>query len=210
MHPASDLVHAVLEHRARRAVVIIVTFAIGLLTLWPAVDDVIVARRQRQQLLVELTDAQQQAAELATLRQQAADRAATLRQVGASAVAQKEVHAFRNHLVELARGNGCRVRRIDLGESRVRPWHDTDSPLLTPTKENGEPTRYQLTSQGVTFTAAGPIEAVRRLLARLHEEQTLLHTRRFTLRRDGRDGKDVVLELELRLFDLVRANTVSA
>ncbi len=192
-----------LDNRWRRLIVIIVSFGIGLLTVWPAADEYTALRERRLELFDSLTEAQQQASELSSLKAEADERNRTLAELESQTVPLSQVHRFRSRLVELTRRSGCRVRKIQLGVPRATVWYEKDNPRKPPrAAERGPETPFQLQTQPVTLSASGSLNQVKQLLAGLHDTGKMMHTKRFNLRPMGPDRKEIVLELELILFHL--------
>lgn len=190
------------EHRWRAVIVTTVTFAIGLITIWPAADEYFALRSYDEELVRSLQDAQREVEALSDLEPRVLAQEQLLASLEAKAVNTEDTYVFREELVELARKAGCRLRRLDLGTEEQRPWQKGDDPLAPAVKNSGDGTsQFELRTQSVRLTVAGPMESVADFLNRIQESDKMIHTTTVSLRAAG-GGEDVELEMELLLFNL--------
>lgn len=191
------------EHRWRAVIVITVTFAIGLITIWPAADEYFALRSYDEELVRSLRDARREVDSLGALESRVLAQEQVLASLEAKAVNTDDTYEFREQLVELAREAGCRLRRLDLGHVERRPWEKGDDPLEPVTGEKQDLiTQFELTTQPVRLAVAGPMESVADFLNRIQESDKMIHTTTVTMRAAPGSSEDVELEMELLIFNL--------
>jgi hypothetical protein len=88
---------------------------------------------------------------------------------------------------------------------QIRPWYDDDHPLEIRSRTDKDiKTPFKLRQQSLNLLVTGPIDRVSDFLARLSEQDLLLHTGNLQLRRNTEDPRVVEMDLDLILFDLVQ------
>ena len=196
----------------RLLIVTMVSFAIGLVTLLPLVDEYDTLGTRSAELEMALDEARTSAANLGTFERRVATQVAELAAWEDRAISGERVHELHGRIVSLAREAGCQVRRINAGAVQSRTWRNDDHPLERAAggRNKKDQTGYDLLTQPLSVTVSGSLPELTRLLAALHAEKSLSHTRTCLLRPAGVDRKEVVLELEFWLFDLARVKAVSA
>jgi len=201
-----------LESRRSRVIVIIGTFGIGLATVLPLADEYLALRDRREHLKVELSGAQQAAKALPRFEKRVHQQIRTLENWQSQTVPAGQVHEFRRSVVDLVRETGCQIRRVHTDAAHTRPWSEGDDPLKVRNvrSKKKDDSHFELTSQSFVLEISGTLPQIEAVLSQLHREGKLAHTRHFVLRPVGRNRKEVVLELELLLFDLTRKTNTSA
>ena len=96
------------------------------------------------------------------------------------------------------------VRRVRLGDSSLRQWYDEDSPLeLRVRQESERKSAFRLKTQPLNLAITGNLNDVSDFLARLSQQDRLIHTGGFQLRKSTEDKNLMDLEIDLLFFDLV-------
>lgn len=188
------------ESPKRWLIVTAVTFVIGLVTVLPQVDLYYAERTEKEELSEELREAERTYAELPQLRQRVEAKRVEIEGIEDRGVDEQRLTPFRDSLVLLTREAGCQMRRINVGSPRKRDWRRNDQPLgETNTREPVTP--FVLETRPVTLSVTGPIEAVRKLLSLVEEDDRFLHSHSLALRPLGRNA-DVQLDVEVWYFAL--------
>ncbi len=194
---------ALVEHRWRAGIVMTITFAIGLITIWPAADEYSALRSYDVELIRSLKDARTEAADLGELEAKVLSQEQQLAKLEAKAVDIDDTYHFREQLIELTRQAGCHLRRLDLGVSERRPWRKGDNPLDTAIQKTDAPeSPFELRTQSVRLVVAGPMEGVAEFVSRMQESDKLMHTMTLSLRSATGGSEDVEIEMELLLLNL--------
>lgn len=205
------LLRRLLEHPKRRFLVIIITCVVGFLFVWPAVDNYGGLRQEESETRDKLAQAQEMVAHATHQQTSLKDRSALLAEMEKREITDEQAYELRGKLVELVRGAGCTLKRIDLANPARRKWRTKDDPLEPITgPKGGEETPYLLRTQQLSLTIAGETQNIRKLLGQLHSANKLIHTQRFSLKplRGSLPGQtsggktDLILEMELTLFGL--------
>lgn len=196
-------IRRVLAHPKRVWIVIALTLGIGLLFTWPAVDSYSAAKDHRTKLEGELQEGEALAGKVELYQKQAEKKQALLRELEAKALPPVEVDALRNQLVAMVKDSHCKLRRVRLGDASLRQWYDDDNPLEARTRpDSDKKSQFRLKTQPLHLAVTGNLTDVSDFLARLSQEERLIHTGRFQLRRSTEDKNLVELEIDLLLFDL--------
>jgi len=199
------ILRPVVEHPKRGWIVITATFVIGVVFTWPAVDYYLAAAANRQKLLAEVEEGAATANRLGLYQKQLERQTEKLRTLEDRAMSPEKVEDFRNQVTEWAKESGCQLRRVKLAEVQIRPWYDDDHPLdVKPRTDKDTKTPFKLRQQSLNLLVTGPMERVSEFLARLSEQDLLLHTGNLQLRRNTEDPHVVEMDLDLILFDLVQ------
>ncbi len=198
----------VVEHPKRGVIVITVTFVIGVVFGWPAVDDYFAAAENHRNLVAEVEEGAVTANRLTLYQKQLEKQTEKLRLLEARALSPENVEDFRNQVTGWVKESGCQLRRVKLADPHLRPWYENDHPLESRSKsEKDVKTPFRLRQQPLSLLVTGPMERVGEFLARLGEQDKLLHTGSLHLRRSTEEAGIVELDLELILFDLVQGDS---
>jgi hypothetical protein len=204
------ILRPLVEHPKRGWIVIIATFVISVVFTWPAVDYYFAAAERRSQLIAELEEGIATANRLQLYEKQLERQTEKLRTLEARAMSPERVEQFRNRVTEWVKESGCQLRRVKLGEAQLRPWFTDDHPLETRARnEKDVKTPFRLRQQPLNLLVTGPMERVSEFLTRLGENDYLLHTGNLHLRRNTEDPRNVEMDLDLILFDLVQGESQS-
>ena len=205
MHVESYL-RAVLEHPKRVWIITIVSLAILLVFAWPAVDTYSAAVSQRTSLLAKLEESEEISGRLAMYAEQLAKKQAQAQTLEAKLLTPAEIEALRNKLVTVIRDAGCTARKIRLSDPISRVWYDDDNPLESRNRnEQDKKSPYKLKTQQLALAITGTLPNVHELLTRLSEFDKFLHTGGFQLKKSVEDGNIVELDIDLIMFDLIKA-----
>lgn len=199
------ILRPIVEHPKRGGIVITATFVIGVVFAWPAVDYYFAAAANHRQLIAEVEEGAATASRLELYRDQLQKQTEKLRTVQERALSADKVESFRGQVTEWVKASGCQLRRVKLAEAQLRPWYAEDHPLENRARtEKDTKTAFKLRQQSLNLLVTGPMDRVSDFLARLGEQELLLHTGSLLLRRNPEAPQDVELDLDLMLFDLVQ------
>jgi Tfp pilus assembly protein PilO len=198
-----------LKIASHRWIVITLSLAVALLVVWPAADEYFALKQQRGTLLALMEETRRAVAPLERLEVEAAQRQAELDKLERRLVKEDQVHDFRQQVVALVRESRCVMRRIRVGAPVVQPWSDDGSEPPSVAATSGK-TRWVVKTRPLSLSVAGSLEEVKLLLARLHQTGRWLHTRNLSLRGEGTSAGQIVLELELLMYDCVAASPEAA
>jgi len=196
--------------RYRRPTVITLTCLVGLVTAWPAADEYFAQLDRQQQLEAQLASAEESASRLPALKSKAAEQALVTGNWTRRLVPSEKSHDFRETLIRLARDSGCRIRRVRMAQPRTEPMADPSEPPSQGTdkrKRKKKKAEYELHTQGITLTVSGSLPRLKKFLAGLQRTGKMLHTKRFSLGPQRRESKEIVLELDIAVFDVRRIQT---
>lgn len=116
-------------------------------------------------------------------------------------VPENKFDAFRDDLVSIVRESGCQLRRIGIGQSSTRTWHEDDSPL-TPAEQNDETqTAFEFHSTPITLSVVGDMTATLSCIRKIQDKQVFQHVRRLSVSPDGPKSQLVSVGLEILVFD---------
>lgn len=198
------MLRGLVEHPRRGLFVIILTCLLALLTLWPLVDEYFVVVSDCERLQQAIVDAELEIRSIDEMRKLGQAQATRLQQLRERTLGEQDVHGFSSRLVEITRGAGCQLRRVDLGQVQKRKWLEGDDPLRPLAATAGaKETPFELCTQRVGLSISGPLERVQALLSELHALDKLAHTQNIQLKPNS-DRSEVNLDLELLFFDLRR------
>ena len=201
-----------ISHPRKRMFVIFLTIGVVLMTVLPATDKYGTLSEKEAELRNQLTQAKtlisngdQQRALLEKRRQQ-------LKEEEAKAATADEIQQLRADLVTWIRNDGCRLRRIEVGQVRRRTWRENDSTITAKSTSGPDnpDTDFILRSQSVVISVSGEVAKVHRLLARIADVDMTMHTERIAIRpidngyvESGANAvPEVMLDMTLTLFDL--------
>lgn len=204
----NELIDQFCESKKRWLIVTAVTGLFALALLVPLADQYTALCNENDELSARLLQVQRLAADLPAFEERVVQKHTEVNRLQERTVPEEAVSVYRTKLVEFARDSGCQVRRISFGTSRSRSWYEQDGPLAASgTREKDvKPTPFALETRPVTLSIAGSMGAVKKLLARVHADDTIRHIKFFELRPIGKDQRSVQLDLELWCYALTRAN----
>jgi hypothetical protein len=182
----------------------------GLLIGLPAADDTIALSKRRAKLAKQLAAHAEAVAMIPQIEELAAQRRQQAAGLSNQTVSLDQLHLFRGRVVELSRQAGCQVRQIQLGERRVRDWRKDSDPLAL-VQRSGQEVQgpYVLAAQSFTVSVSGRLENVKQFFKRLFDQRLIMHTMRLNLKPSS-EGSEVVLELEILLFEVTHAQRTVA
>ncbi|MFT5522901.1 MAG: hypothetical protein ACI9G1_001055 [Pirellulaceae bacterium] len=205
-----SLLRELLEHRARHWIVIIITAGLGLVLTKPMVDDYIAKRSELAELQVELEETQYSIAQLTSLKTIRDRKIAELGKVVDMSVNHENMQEFRNQLVAIIRRSGCTMRSVRPVEPVYREWGEEDDPLGDRLRPGQRPSGFELRSQQFNLSATGTMANVTKLLQTVHGLEKLIHCKAFSVQKSEEEEGQVILDLELLLFNLDKPRAVSA
>ena len=171
---------------------------------WPAADDYFALRDRTNRLNASLETTRETVGDLPKIERQYNEKTDRLHRLESQLADDRGLNDFRTWVVDQIRQAGCQMRKVRVGAPNSRRWHENGDPLEVSANEGPE-TAYTLKTISFSVSASGAAENVRDLLARLHKSEKMMQAKRFSLHPDGPDGKEIVLDLELILFDLQEA-----
>lgn len=197
------ILRSFLDHPSRHWGIIVAISAIGLTAVLPAADELNRSRQSRAQLEEDAARMRREVADLEGVRQKAEEKQQRLSELEALAVAADQVPLFRQEIVDWARKSGCQVRRIRLESPRSREWQKGDRLSEPASAKRKKPdSSYVLKMQPLSVSVSGTLPKVKRLLAELHSTDRLIQCKNLTISPSRDNQKEVVLNIELMLFDL--------
>jgi len=200
------LLRRFLDSPTRLWAVIIVTLGIGLIIILPFADEYSSSREGRAQLEELVAQTRHEVAGLEEVRRKVGEKRERLRRLEARAVAADQVSLFRQEIVDWARKAGCQVRRVRLESPRSRVWQKGDSLLGSATiQRKSAESPYVLKQQLLSVSVSGTLANIKDLFAQLHSTDRLVRSRGFSMLPSRDDRKQVVLNMELMLFDLTKS-----
>lgn len=197
-----ELLWRLVEHRKRRWIVIIVTAAISLLLVLPAVDNYSAEGSRFKILQADLARTQASVDQIGRYEKSLEEREAQLAQLDGQVFNPDAVEAYRNELVTLVRDMGCQMRRIRVGDPTLqmefasRPGDGKDKEA----KKN--PASYDVYGQPLSLQVTGSLPRVIELLKRIHAREGLIQTQFFSLKKSEESPELTNLDLDLLLIDL--------
>ncbi len=194
-----------------RWTIITLSFAIGVAIVVPGADEYAKVRQRCARFEARVARTSQELASLDGVRRQADQQKARLREWEARMVPADRVHLFRQEVVEMARKQGCQVRRIRVELPRSRAWEKGDDPMrpvVTTRRKTESPLIVNL--QPVSLAVSGPLQGVKNMLSELQAQKRLMRTNSLSLHPEQDDRKQVVLECELLLVSLSQSPATMA
>ena len=110
-------------------IVIAGTFIVGLVLVSAACRCLRAERNEKAALLAELESANQVAEMIERIRIARRGKDQRSWKFEARTVDDESLPALRGKLVDLAKETGCSIRRLNVGASSSRPWHQGDNPI---------------------------------------------------------------------------------
>ena len=200
-----SLLRRFVEYEHRRWVVIILSLAIALAAILPLADEY-TALCEEQLRLESLIDSTQLLVEnIDGLESRALQQAEALAQLEVRGISRQDVQQFRSDVVGWAKAADCQVRSIRIDSGRSRRWRQNDQPLeFRSNGKTGKETSFLLTTQTLSVSIVAPIGQVKDFLDKVHADKRLIHVKGFNLRPLRAGDANLVLELDLMLFDLTK------
>ena len=207
----ADLLYQLINHHARWWIVITGTGMIGLVLLWPAVDDYLAVKSVQDELNESLAKMKQGVDRLDHFANLVSQKKSALELLEAKAQSDKTVGQFRNRVVQLVRQSGCKMRRVRLGPPSWRRWRETDDPFTWKSvADAGAETQFDLRTQLLSISLTGSVKQISNFLTKIHQLDSFIHTMNLSLQRSHEGGKSAVLELDLLLLNLTMADDMAA
>ena len=205
-------IRQLIDHPRGMLIVITLSFVLGLALVLPLADEYSALREEADNLHQSLSEAQLERQNLPLFEKRIENQESELAALEDKAISDDEASEFRHRMVALVRESGCQVRKVSLSDPKQRDWLQDDNPVRTirRTGKKQKKTEYQLKSRVFALSVSGTAEDVRSLLAAIHREQPLAYTRSLSLRPADGQRTEVVLEIELWLFELEKNQAVSA
>lgn len=198
------ILRPLIEHPKRHWIVITITLVFAIVFTWPAADVYFAASEKGQRLEEELREAQEVAGKLHVFEQQIEKKKAVLQTLEKNVLSPKRIEQFREELVDWVKESGCKLRRIKLADPQYRAWYEDDSPVDTRIRtDKDKKTPFKLRQQQLNMLVTGPLDKLTSFLAKLGEQEWILHTGNFQLRKSTEDATAVEMDMDLILFDLV-------
>ena len=196
-----------LQGRGRVCLLITLICGIGVMVILPGTDEYNDSRECRAQLGARMAEMRQQVANIDQLRRAAAAKRTRLKQLETLTIPADDLHVARQEIVAWARESGCQIRRIRVGDPRSRPWRRGDSLIEvdTPSTPRKPDSSYVLNLWPCSLSVSGTLADVRRLLDNLESSDRLISGNRMSLAPTSDNRQQVVVDLELTLFNLAKA-----
>lgn len=196
-----------LQGRGRFWLLITLICGVGVMVILPGTDEYSDSRECRAQLAARLAEMRQQVANIDQQRRTAAEKQIRLKELETLTIPADDLHVFRQEIVTWARNSGCQVRRIHVGKPRPRPWSRGDSLLEVdaPSAAEKPDSSYVLNSWPCLVSISGTLAGARSLLNDLESSKRLISGEKMTLRPTPENTEQVVMDLELTLFNLAKA-----
>jgi hypothetical protein len=200
-----------LRGRGRVWLLIILICGVGVMAILPGTDEYNDSRECRAQLAARLAEMRLRVANIDQQRRIAAEKRLRLEELETLTIPHDDLHLFRQEIVAWTRNSGCQIRRIHVGEPRPRPWHRGDSLFEVDTSPAAKKpdTSYVLNSWPCSVSISGTLAGVKSLLNDLESSKRLISGNKMSLRPTPQNGEQVVMDLELTLFNLAPAATPS-
>lgn len=195
-----------LWHPAAAMVGIIVTFLVALVTLIPAAEEYSVLRERSEDVALSLEQGGRDQDWFPKLRSKYAEIQQELETHQRRTIDEDAAHALRESIVQLARDAHCHLRKVDLGNVRVRQWHKFDHPITTvSTAQRGKKTDYELEVRELRLTLSGSLDEIQQFMQSFESLDVQMSIQQLNLRTLDVRGEQLQLELALQLFGIRRA-----
>jgi hypothetical protein len=197
----AELLREYLATATRRRIVMIVTLVLGLLSIWPAVDDYTAKSAAHAKLSADLAKVQKTVAGLQAARELEQAKSKELAQLEAMCVDEDDMNAFRARVVKLARDKGCKVRSVNPGMAKSVSWKPGDDPLDIPPGAASQPkTPFQLVTQELAVSLSADMKSAKEFVKELnkldvHSKADCDFIRRQGLKVEEMELKDLVDKL---------------
>lgn len=207
------ILRRILEHRARRLIVITVTLAILVGGGGLAADNYFGLRSEADQLQADLAAAIEEAGRLSDLQLQHAETRMQLAAHTQRAVDDESIDVVRDEIVMLILDSKCKFRRVEINDPQTRSFNLGDNPLedqgaggedeLMMAQGSG----YDLRLQEAAVEVTGDLENIKTLLARFHAMERLVHVSGLQLTQEA-TTREIQLRANLVFFRLQEAKAV--
>lgn len=195
-----------LWHPTALMVGIIVTFLVALVTLIPAAEEYSVLRERTEDLALSLEQGGRDQQWFPQLQEKYAEIQQELDTHQRRAIDEESAHALRESVVQLARDAHCHLRRVDLGDVRVRQWYKVDHPMTSvAASQRGTKTDFVLEVRELRLTLSGSLDEIQQFLDTFETLDVQMNVQQLNLRAIDVRGDQVQLELALQLFGIRRA-----
>ncbi len=116
----------------------------------------------------------------------------------------EKAHSIRSTLIELIRDSGGRLRSLELGKGRERPWAiEGDDPRLDSMPLYSEESEYVLFSHEIELRIDGTVETVAEVMRRIASRGWYMTTSSMMLMPTEGNLPLVSAEMRLRVFGLI-------
>ena len=194
-----------LQGRGRFWLLITLICGVGVMVILPGTDEYSDSRECRARLAARLAEMRQQVGNIDQQRRTAVENQIRLEELDILTIPADDLHLFRQEIVSWARNSGCQVRRIHVGEPR--PWRRGDSlfKVDAPSAVEKPNSSYVLNSWPCSVSISGGLAGVRTMLNDLESSKRLISGKKMSLGPIPEDRAQVVMDLELTLFNLAKA-----
>lgn len=202
---AESLFRRFLEYEHRTPVIITLTIVVGLVAVWPAVDDYIAAGGRRDAALLQLEEAEREIAKQERFQQLRDNKVSELEALEQQAVDERAAQELRNEIIQLLRDTGCTMRSVAVDQEPKRvDWKTNDRPLSgSKRNERGDDTPFELETRSLKLLIAGSMGSIHKFLAGMHKIDRMIHGTAISLKKDnGEQG--ATLYMDCVLFNLAR------
>lgn len=206
MEAYKSTVIRLLWHPAALMVGIIVTFLVALVTLIPAAEEYSVLRERAEDIALSLEQGGSDQQWFPKLQAKYAEIQQELDTHRSRTIDEESAHTLRESIVQLARNAHCHLRRVDLGDVRVRQWHKFDHPINSvAASARGKKTDFVLEVRELRLTLSGSLDELQQFLDTFETLDVQMSIQQLNLRAIDVRGDQVQLELALQLFGIRRA-----
>ncbi len=196
-----------LWHPAASMVGIIVTFLVALVTLIPAAEEYSVLRERSEDVALSMEQGGRDQKWFPELQAKYSEIQKELELHQRRAIDEEAAHALRESIVQLARDAHCHLRRVDLGDVRVRHWHEFDDPITTVSaSQRGTKTDYELEVRELRLTLSGSLNEIQQFMDKFETLDVQMNIQQLNVRAINARGDQLQLELALQLFGIRRAS----
>jgi hypothetical protein len=206
MENSQDL-QILLNHPKRNWFIFGLCGALALLWGLPATEKYYELNSRETELQKKIAAGANEQKSLARSKQILSNKQTEVAALRAKTMSQENIQEFRDQIVGIARDSGCTMRRIKIADTpNKRDWYENDAPLDNRVHgEKEKKTPFKLQSQQLTVQVTGPMENVLQLLEKLATFDKLSETTTLNLKRSVEDQSLIEMDLEMLLFDLVKA-----
>ena len=206
MESIEFVIRRFVESSSRRGIVLFVTLGLVLAVIWPLADDYVELRNRRANAAIDLDYGKSMFRDLAALEKRVVEEEVVAAESESHLIAESNVHAFGNALIEMALDSGCKVRQVEPGTIALQDF-DKSARIKTAFADVGVgplpfKSPYKLATQPIDLKLVGSLGNLESFLTRLRTANPLIHTNRATFRSDRSDSTQVELEMNIELFDL--------
>ncbi len=169
----------------------------------PWVDEYLQRRRDVKELVTLKEELEQSTLRDQRLSQIATQLVTSLENMQARSIEDSEVANVRDVLTEVVRKSGARLRHIDAHMGMKRPWGISDDDVHKSTSPDfGQESNFILTTVAIELKAAGPIEAINKIVREIASQGWLISTTALAIVPAEDKSTDVTLEIRLNAYGL--------